>query len=196
MKRENLSIFIAEDEPLVLQGFKAMVGGLGHRVVGTAMDGPSAIRKIQELQPDLVIMDINMPGINGLQVIETINQTLTIPYIVVTGYKDPALLERAAQLGVFGFLPKPVDAYEICSTIEIAMARFEEWMRLKKDLTSTQVALQERKLTERAKGILMEKMNISEPQAMKHLQKLARDRNVKLAVVAQEIISASTLFKL
>ncbi len=196
MKNENLRIFIAEDEPLVLQGFKAMVSGLGHIVAGVAMDGQTAIERIPELKPDLTIMDINMPGINGLQAIETINQTLKIPYIVVTGYQDPELLERAAQLGVFGFLPKPVDVYEIRSTIEIAMARFEEFTRLKNDLSNTQTALQERKILERAKGILMEKMSISEPQAMRHLQKLARDRNVKLAAVAKEIIEASTLFNL
>lgn len=194
MGRTSLRIFIAEDEPLVLQGFKAMITGLGHTVIGSALDGNTAVSRILELRPDLAIMDINMPGINGLQAIEAVNQRLRLPYIVVTGYQDAALLEQAAQLGVFGFLPKPVDVYEIRSTIEITMARFAEFSQLEKELCDTQVALKERKTVERAKGILMEKMGITEPQAMKHLQKLARDRNIKLAAMAKEVIDASTLF--
>lgn len=194
MGRTSLRVFIAEDEPLVLQGFKAMITGLGHTVIGSALDGNTAVSRILELRPDLAIMDINMPGINGLQAIEAVNKRLRLPYIVVTGYQDAALLEQAAQLGVFGFLPKPVDVYEIRSTIEITMARFAEFSQLEKELCDTQVALKERKTVERAKGILMEKMGITEPQAMKHLQKLARDRNIKLAAMAKEVIDASTLF--
>lgn len=196
MRKECLRIFIAEDEPLVLQGFKVMITGLGHKVIGSALDGNTAVDKILELQPDLVIMDINMPGIDGLEAIEKVNREIKIPCIVVTGYQDTALLERAAQLSVFGFLPKPVDEYEIRSTIEIAMARFDEFSQLEKELCDTQTALKERKTVERAKGILMEKMGLTEQQAMKHLQKLARDNNVKLAVMAKSIIDASSLFTL
>ena len=187
---------IAEDEPLILQGFKVMVSSLGHTIIGTAMNGQDAIDGVPELRPDLAIMDINMPDVDGLQAIEAINQQVKLPFIVVTGYQDPELLEKAAQLGVFGYLPKPVDVCEIRNTIEIAMTRIEEVSKLEKDLADSQNALKERKLLDRAKGILMEKMGISEPQAMKHLQKLARDRNTRLVVIAQEIINASTLFKL
>lgn len=196
MRKEKLRIFIAEDEPLILQGFKIMVSSLGHTVIGTAMNGQDAIDRVTDLRPDLAIMDINMRDVDGLQAIEAINRKIKLPFIVVTGYQDPELLEKAAQLGVFGYLPKPVDVCEIRNTIEIAMTRFEEVSKLEKDLADTQNALKERKLLDRAKGILMEKMGISEPQAMKHLQKLARDQNTRLVVIAQEIINASTLFKL
>lgn len=196
MGKEKLRVFIAEDEPLVLSGFQAMVTGLGHQVVGSAFEGHNAVSRILELRPDLVIMDINLPGISGLQAIELVNQQVRLPCIVVTGYQDPALLEQAARLGVFGFLPKPVDEYEIRSTIEITMARFAEFSQLERELCDTQTALAQRKTVERAKGILMEKMGLTEQQAMKHLQKLARDRNSKLAAVAQEIIQANSLFTL
>ena len=125
MRKEKLRIFIAEDEPLILQGFKVMVSSLGHTIIGTAMNGQDAIDRVPELRPDLAIMDINMPDVDGLQAIEAINRKIKLPFIVITGYQDPELLEKAAQLGVFGYLPKPVDVCEIRNTIEIAMTRFE-----------------------------------------------------------------------
>lgn len=195
MVKKMLRIFIAEDEPIVMQGYKIIITGIGHSIVGTAMDGKSAVEKILETKPDLAIMDINMPLMDGLQAIERINKEYRLPYIVITGYQDQKLLERASELGVFGFLPKPVDECEIRNTIEIAMARFEQVNRLKQDLEQAQTALKERKIIERAKGILMEKAKVTEPQAMKHLQKTARDRNKKLIEVAQEIIEADHLFR-
>lgn len=194
MGQHNLRIFIAEDEPIALQGFKAIISSMGHTVIGSATDGRSAVKGILELKPNLVIIDINMPGMDGLEAIEAVNQDILIPYIVVTGYQEQELLERASRLGVFAYLPKPVDEYEMRSAIEIAMARFSEFGQLKKELGDTKTALQERKLIEQAKGILMEKARISEPQAMRHLQKMARNKNKKLVVVAKEIIQANSLF--
>ena len=195
MERKDCRVFIAEDEPLVLYGFKAIVENIGCQVVGTAMNGREAAAQILKLAPDLAIMDINMPYMDGLQAIEEVNKEIQIPFIVVTGYKDQAFLDKASQLGVFGYLSKPIDEYDIKTTIEIALARFEEFKQLRTELGDTKKALQERKIIERAKGILMEKTRLSEPQAMKHLQKLSRDRNMRLVDTAQEIIHAEELFK-
>lgn len=193
-----MRIFIAEDELLIQQGYRAMLAGRDYEVVGTAMDGLEAVEKIGKMckEIDLVIVDINIPSIDGIEVIERVQKFKKLPCIIVTGYCDDMLIKRANKAGVYGYLQKPVDRYDLISTISVAMERFTEFDRLKNETDTARKALEERKLIERAKGILMDKFEIKEKDAMRSLQKKSRDQNKKLVEIAKEIIQAEQLFDL
>lgn len=190
----KLRIVLAEDEFLILMSLKSYVENLGHEVVGEATDGQKAVEMALEKKPDLVIMDINMPNLDGIEAIKKINETLYIPSIIVSGYSDEKLIQRATEEGVLYYLLKPIDIKELKIAINISMAKFEELQKLQDELNDTKMALEARKFIEKAKGILMKRMNLQEPEAMKRLQKMSRDHNKKLVVVAKELIQAETLF--
>lgn len=191
---KSLRILLAEDEFLVLMGTKAYVEQLGHQVVGVATDGEKAVELAIEKKPDLVIMDINMPKMDGIDAIKKINETLYIPSIIVSGYHDEKLINRATEEGVLYYLLKPIDIKDLKIAINISLSKFEEFKKLQDELRSTKNALEARKHIEKAKGILMEKMNLKEAEAMKRLQKLSREKNKKLVVIAKELIEADAFF--
>ncbi|WP_289058843.1 response regulator [uncultured Mesotoga sp.] len=186
----SLNILIAEDEYIVLRGLKETLTDLGHNVIGEAMDGETFVKLALEKDPDLLIVDINLPALSGIEAIERIGKVKLVPSIIVTGYSSEETVKRANSAGVFNYLVKPVDEKELKPAIEIAMGRFKEFMLLKKELHEQEEALEARKLIERAKGILMDRNGIKESEAMKLLQKISRDKNLKLVVVAREIIEA------
>lgn len=192
--KKSLRILLAEDEFLVLMGIKSYVEKLGHEVVGTATDGLKAVELALETKPDLVIMDINMPNLDGIDAIKRINETLFIPSIIVSGYHDEKLINRATEEGVLYYLLKPIDIGDLKIAINISLSRFEEFKKLQDELDSTKNALAARKHIEKAKGILMERMNLKEADAMKRLQQMSRDKNKKLVVIAKELIEADALF--
>lgn len=190
-----MRVFIADDEPLVLLGFQKMVTACGHEVIGTAATGTAALEAILQLVPDIIMMDINLPEMDGLSVIEAIQKTLNIPAVVITGYRDREITERVAAAGVFGYLQKPVDAYEIESALSIAAARHQEQMAAEAARDHALTKLSERKLIERAKGLLMDQFGISDEQAIRFLQKKSRNENRKLVQVAKDILEKSDLLK-
>lgn len=189
----KLRVLIAEDEPFVSLGFKAMVKACGAEVIGTVDNGLDAVVKALELQPDILLMDINMPGMDGLTAIARINETQHIPAIIITGFKDNDLDEQIDQPYVYGYLHKPVDEGEIRNALRIAASRFTEHISMEQERDDALQALADRKLVERAKGILMQKFGLSEPDAMKALQNKSKNENKKLPVVARQIIQASKL---
>ncbi len=188
-----LRIFIAEDETIILGTFKMMVERAGHTVIGTALDGMQAEEQIRSLLPDMVLIDINMPKKTGLEVIKSINQDRLVPCIFITGYYSEQLSQQAAELGAFGYLLKPVDGKQLEATIQIAQARYEEFQQVYAQADSLRNALEERKYIERAKGILMDRFGLKEPDAMRQLQKKSKDKNKKLVIIAKEIIAAEKL---
>jgi len=191
----KLRIVLAEDEYLVLLGLKSLVEELGHQVVGEATDGLKAVELAMEHKPDIVIMDINMPNLDGLSAIRRINEKLFIPSIIVSAYYDEDLIRRATEEGVLYYLIKPVDQKDIKIALNISLAKFEEFKKLQDELQDTKKALEARKHIEKAKGIVMERMNMKEEEAMRHLQKMSREHNKKLVDVAKELIKADALFK-
>lgn len=191
---QSLRILIAEDEFLVLMATQSYVESLGHEVIGVATDGESAVELALEKKPDLVIMDINMPNLDGIDAIKKINETLFIPSIIVSGYHDEKLISRATKEGVLYYLLKPIDLEDLKIAINISLAKFEEFKKLQGELQSTKNALEARKHIEKAKGIIMERMDLKEPEAMKRLQKMSRDKNKKLVEIAKELIEADSLF--
>lgn len=193
MEAKKLKVFIAEDEAVILTSFKLMVKEMGYSIAGSAANGKDALEKIQKTQPDLILMDINLPERDGLSVLEEVNQNRVIPSIIVSGEFSEALVDRANEAGVFGYLLKPIDEKQLEVTIKVALRRFEEFREMSDKHENLSLALKERKLVERAKGILMDRFGVKESEAMKQMQKKSRDKNKKLAVIAREIIDAEKL---
>lgn len=185
-----MRVFVVEDDPIILTGFSMMLKALGHEVVGQAVDGVSAVEKALALQPELILMDINMPKMDGISAIEKINQKNVIPCIIITGYKDEKQIERAARAGVYGYLCKPVDEYALKGEIAVVAERVKVYQSVERDRDKAIHSLEERKLIEQAKGILMKQKNLSEIDAFREMQKKSRDQNLKLADLARKIIKA------
>lgn len=179
-----------------MMGLKSALIDLGYNVVGVANNGDDLVKLAFEKRPDLMIVDVNMPKMDGIDAIEKINKKLVIPAIVITGYSKEEFVKRANKAGVLHYLVKPVDEKELKPAIEITMGRFEDFKKMRKELIKKQEALQERKLIERAKGILMDRNGLKESEAMKALQKKSRDSNKKIAEVAKEIIKAEEILKI
>lgn len=193
-----MKILIVEDEWLIQEGYKAMLSDGDFEIVAVAGDAGEAIEIFKRLhdQIDLAIVDINIPEMDGIEVIEQFNQYCQIPCVIVTGYCDEVLIKRASNAGVFGYLQKPVDRYDLLSAISVAQERFQKLHQLQIEVVNSQKALEDRKVIERAKGILMDKFEIKECDAMKFLQKKSKDRNKKLAEIAREIIRAEQLLNI
>ncbi|NLU41502.1 MAG: response regulator [Firmicutes bacterium] len=191
----SLRVLIAEDEYLCLMGIRSSLRSLGHRVIAEASNGRHAVDQALEKKPDLIIMDINMDDMDGIEAIRRVNEQMLIPSIIVTGYCEDDLVKRATNAGVFAYLVKPVDADDLKSAIEVAMARFEEFKQLKEELHGLEQALEARKYIERAKGILMDRQNLREAEAMRRLQEMSMKSNKRMVEVAKEIIDADNLLR-
>lgn len=184
------TVVIAEDESLVLLGFKTLLIQLGYEVVGEAYDGHTAVRLCKELDPDFLIMDIKMPGLDGIQALEQINgnRDVIIPCIFVTAHSDDYLIERAKRAGAFSYLIKPIRMDSLRAAIDVALERFEDHRKLSKERDTALEMLEQRKLVERAKGYLMDNFNMKEKQAMEFMQKKSCTSNKKLVEVAKAIL--------
>lgn len=191
---KELKIIVAEDETLVALSIIAQLRELKYQVIGDARDGVEAIELCGRLQPDLVVMDINMPRLNGIEAAKIIKEKWQIPVVIVSGYSDEKLIEDATEVGVISYLIKPVTKQNLAPAIEVAVKNYGEFSAAREETNRLRQMLEERKLLERAKGILMAKVNITEVQAMKRLQKLSNDRNVRLTEIAREIINADKYF--
>jgi AmiR/NasT family two-component response regulator len=197
IKADSYNILIAEDEYLILMGLRSAVLRLGHRVIGEAQNGRQTVELALKLHPDLIIIDIKMPELDGLEAIKQINKNeIMIPSIVVTGYNEEDLIDKAINVGVFSYLIKPVNEIELGPAIEISMARFQEFKRLNKELIDTQNSLKARKYIEKAKGIIMDKYDLKEADAMNYLQKKSRNSNKKILDLAMEIIKADQVLNI
>lgn len=193
---KKLNILIGEDEYLCLMGIKSIVEELGNTVVGEATDGEMLIELARKLKPDLIMVDVNMPKKDGIEAIMAINHTMFIPSIIISGYHDENMIKRATKEGVLYYLVKPVDRKDLQIAINIAMAKFNEIKSLHEEISHTKKLLEQRKLVEKAKGILMDRMQLKEDEAMKKLQTISRNKNIKLTEVAKQIIEAEELLKI
>lgn len=191
----KVKVFIAEDDPIIQAGFIMMLEMLGYEIAGQASDGETAVDMILKCKPDLILMDINMPKLDGLSAVEKIRQRTDIPAIIITGYRDNKQIERAAGVGVYGYLHKPVDEYELKAEIEVVLNRHKKVEKLEKDLKQAITSLEERKIIERAKGIVMKQKSLPEAEAFRFMQKKSRDTNVKLIDLAKKIIKSDELFR-
>lgn len=187
-KSSRIKIYIAEDESIILMNFKMILQQLGYEVVGSAVNGEKALKDILELKPDLLLLDINMPRLDGISLFESVSKAYDAACIFITGHFSEALVEKAKKAGALGYLIKPVDEKQLKASIEVAVARFDERCILRDETEKLRADLSDRKYIERAKGILMDSFGLKEGEAMARLQKLSRDKNKKLAVIARELI--------
>jgi response regulator NasT len=192
----TLRIAVADDEPRMLQFYREVLPMMGHEVVCTALNGAELIEQCRCARPDLVISDIKMPDMDGIDASKQLAAQEAVPIIMVTAHDDPELLERAGATPVLAYLVKPIKRQDLQPAIVIAMRRFEELQALQKDATDLRQALQDRKIIERAKGVLMKRTGRDEASAFQSMQKLARDKNRKLVQVAEMILTAEEAFGL
>ena len=183
-------ILIADDEAIRLMSLRAQLTTLGMEVVAEATTGREAVTLARETSPDVAILDIKMPEGDGIDAARAITTVRPIPIILLTAYSDPALIERAAAAGVFAYLVKPVAVEDLLPAILTARARFGEFQELRKEVVTMSEALQARKLIERAKGILMDRLRISEAEAFRRMQVQSQRENKRLVEIARAIITA------
>ena len=191
--KERLRIVIADDESTRNISLKAQLEKLGHEVVGEATSGQEAVELTKKLQPDLVIMDIRMPDLDGIEAAKLITADRPIPIIMVTAYSEKTLAERAANAGVFAYLIKPVSEEDLLPAILLAMSRYNEFQVLRKEVDDLKEALESRKLIEQAKGILMERRQLTEAEAFRRMQRQSQTENKKLVEIAKAIITANKM---
>ena len=186
---------VAEDEGMTVMLLRRALTVAGFEVVGAAANGEQAVRLADELKPDFILMDVNMPGINGIEATRRIMAVRPIPIIVLTAYSEESLVDEAIEAGACAYLVKPITSEQIPPAVRTALARFEAMERVSQENDSLKDSLETRKLVERAKGILMQRTQIAEPDAFKRLQKMSRDKSQTMKQTAQEIIQADTLFQ-
>ncbi len=191
-----MRVLIAEDDPVIAMALGERLRMLGHEPIGPAFDGEQAVAIAHESLPDLYLFDIEMPSVDGLAAAAQLSeQGLRRPVVVITGVDDPDLIERSIASGVSAYLTKPIDARELQAAIELAAIRYAEFEALESEVNEAQQALRERKVVERAKGLLMSALQLSEQDAFRRLQLTARERNLRLADVAQRIVEQESLLK-
>jgi two-component system, response regulator PdtaR len=191
-----MRVLIAEDDPLIALGLAERLRSLGHEPLGPASDGQQAIELAKTSSPDLYLFDIEMPNVDGLEAaLQLTAEGFRRPVVVVTGVDDPSLIERSIASGVSAYLTKPVDSRDLDAAIGLAAARHAEFQALEVEVDRAQLALEDRKVVERAKGLLMTALNLSEQDAFRRLQLTARERNLRLADVASRIVEQQSLLR-
>lgn len=191
----SLRIAVAEDEPRMREFYQEILPVLGHQVVCLAETGSQLVSFCRAHHPDLIITDIKMPDMDGIDACREICREEPLPVILVSAHDDPEFLARAGENHVLAYLIKPVKRQDLQPALHIAMRRFEEFKTLRKEASDLRQALQDRKLIERAKGILMKRASLDEAAAFGRLQKMARDSNRKLAQVAEMIVTVEQAYE-
>ena len=189
-----LRIAVADDELDMREYFQTILTRLGHEVVAVAGNGRELLERCLESRPELVITDIKMPDMDGIEAARQIYRSGAVPVILVSAYHEEALIQRAEADHVMAYLVKPIKQADLEPAIAIAMRRFEQFQALHQEASDLKQALEDRKMIERAKGLLMKKASLDENEAFRRLQRLASDRNKKLVEVAQMIVMAEEAF--
>ena len=187
---DRTRIIIADDESLIRMDLKEMLLNLDYLVVGEVGDGLSALNLARELKPDVVIMDIKMPDMDGIEAAKILTEEHIAPVILLTAYSQKDLVERAKEAGVVGYMVKPFRESDLVPAIEVALARFKEFEAMHQEIDDLQLALETRKLVDRAKGILMDSQGLSEAEAFRKIQKMSMNTRKPMKEVAEAIILA------
>lgn len=187
---ESTRVIIADDESLIRMDLREMLTNLGYLVIGEVADGRSAVNQARELRPDVVIMDIKMADMDGIEAAKILTEERVAPVVLLSAYSQRELVERARGAGVVAYLVKPYREEDLTPAIEVALARFREFQELEKQVADLQQALETRKLVDRAKGILMDKQGLTEAEAFRKIQKMSMDNRKAMKEVAEAIILA------
>jgi response regulator NasT len=190
----TLRVAVAEDERDTREYLQEMLTRLGHQVVA-ASNGRQLVEQCRVLKPDLIVTDIKMPDMDGIDAAAQVSADKETPVILVSAHHDAELLERAGADHIFGYLIKPVTSADVETAIAMAMRRFEQFQAIRHEAASLRQALEDRKVIERAKGILMRRLGVGEEEAYRRLRKLASDRNHKLVDLARTVVQAEQVFQ-
>lgn len=186
-------VLIADDESIIRLNLREMLTQQGYEVVAEASNGRQAVDLARKLQPDLAIVDIKMPEMDGLEAAEAIVSADIAPVILLTAYSDDDLIAAARKAGVSGYLVKPLRETELAPVVEIALARFEDLRSLRQRVLDLEDALETRKLVERAKGVLMDTHGLSESDAFRRMRKTSMDNRKSMREVAEAILLSHDL---
>jgi response regulator NasT len=187
------TVLIAEDHAQTRRSLKQHLELMGYDVVGAATNGKEAVDLAFALVPSLIIMDVKMPEMEGIEAASLISAKLSVPIILVTGMSSDEIAAQAVEAGVFAYLVKPITRKHLEPAIKLAMARYGQFQSLKSEVSDLKDAIETRKVIEKAKGIVMKRCNISEEDAFKLLQSHSQKENKKMYDIAESIISASKL---
>jgi response regulator NasT len=193
MSSERLKILIVEDETMVGIGLQDQLTKLGHDVVGQAATAMDALAQFRDRQPDVVLMDVRLDGVDGIDLAIELMKIRRVPMIVISAYSNADQIQRAGDAGVFGYLVKPVEQNQLAAQLDVAVKRFRENEQLRLDKEQLTLTLETRKLVERAKGIFMRRLKLDEPEAHKRLQQESQKRRISLAELAKKIIESEEL---
>ncbi len=182
-------ILVAEDEAIIRLDLAEMLGEAGYDVVGQASNGEQAVELATTLRPDLVIMDIKMPVLDGISAAEQIGRERICPVVMLTAFSQTELVERARDAGVMAYIVKPFTATDVVPAIDIALSRWGELKELESEVADLGERLETRKAVDRAKGVLMTKLKISESEAFRWIQKTAMDRRMGMREVADAVVA-------
>lgn len=183
------TVLVAEDEALIRLDLVELLTEEGYKVIGEAADGEEAVKLARELEPDLVIMDVKMPKMDGITAAEIIAEERIAPIVMLTAFSQRDLVERARDAGAMAYVVKPFGASDVVPAIEIAMGRFQEISAIEDELANLEDRLESRKVIDQAKGILQQDLGLTEPEAFRWIQKTAMDMRKSMRDVADGVIS-------
>lgn len=186
---KNHRIVVAEDEALIRMDLTEMLIEAGHEVVGQAPDGAQAVEMARQLRPDIVVMDVKMPVMDGLTAAEIVGREGLAAVVMLTAFSDRTLVERAAEAGVMSYVVKPFASHDVLPALDIAAARWQQRVALEAEVADLSDRLETRKRLDRAKGLLMTKLKVSEAEAFRWIQKAAMDRRMSMREVADAVVS-------
>jgi len=183
-------VLIADDESVIRMDLRETLEEAGYEVVGEAADGASALEMARRERPDVAILDIKMPRMDGIQAAETIARERICPVLILTAHDQPALVSRAAEAGVMAYLGKPFQERDLLAALEVARARYDQMLALEAEVGELEEALETRKLVDRAKGLLMKRERMTEPEAFRAMQKAAMNQRKSMKEIAEAIVVA------
>jgi two-component system, response regulator PdtaR len=190
VSKSPFRVVIAEDEALIRLDLKEMLEEDGYVVAGEAADGETAVELASELRPDLVIMDVKMPGLDGISAAERISAERIAPVVILTAFSQRELVQRASEAGAMAYLVKPFTRADLVPAIEVAVSRFAEIVALDGEAASLRDRLEVRKLVDRAKGRLQDERGMTEAAAFRWIQKSSMDRRMTMRAVAEDVLAA------
>ncbi len=189
----RLRIVIADDEPIILLDLRQMLEELGYSVVAEASTGAQAVEMVRKFKPDLAILDVKMPEMDGIEAARILHEEKLAPVLLLTAYSDTELIQRAKQAGVYGYLVKPFKQADLTPAIEIALSRYYDARELEHQVHDLKETLEARKLIERAKGILMDTYGLREQEAYRRIQVQSMNTRKSMREIAEAIIIAHTI---
>jgi AmiR/NasT family two-component response regulator len=192
----GLRIAVADDEPEMRQFFQELLPCMGHEVVGVVETGRQLAECCRIHKPDVVITDIKMPDMDGIEAAAVVNRERQVPVVLVSGHTEGDLLARSGAEYIMSYLVKPVKPADLQAAITLAVARFEQYQRVRAEAASLRQSLEDRKFIEQAKGVTMRRLRIDEPEAYHRMRRLASQHNWKLTELARRLLDSEQIFKM